>query len=146
MLPDLAVANYGTPGNARTGSVSVLLYDATAPGTFLNAVTYPLRARGEHLAIGDLNEDGTPDLVLANGAGHGKVWGLISILFQDPVIPGTFLPAKQYEGIFQASSVAVGDLDGDNLNDIAVADEGIRIRFQDPASPGEFLSLVRVDN
>jgi len=40
--------------------------------------------------------------------------------------------------------VAIADLNGDNLLDIALADEGVRILFQIPGHPGTFRSPILV--
>ena len=40
--------------------------------------------------------------------------------------------------------VTIADLNGDNLLDIALADEGVRILFQIPGQPGTFRSPILV--
>jgi hypothetical protein len=94
------------------------------------------------VAIGDLNDDGRPDLAAASGIWDGD--GFVSLLFQDPATPGAFLPTVNLEIDFQVVSVAIGDLNEDTLNDLAVADWDVYIRFQDPANPGSFLPRLRV--
>jgi hypothetical protein len=143
-LLDVIVANEGTPSNPDTASVSVLLQDPAHPGSFLAPANYPTGARSQDVAIGDLNGDGKPDLVVAN-AGALSTTGSVSVLLQDPGRPGVFLPAVNYAGVLQPLSVAIADLNGDGKPDIAVADGDIAtILFQQPGVPGKFLPPVKV--
>ena len=63
--PDVAVACEGLPGSP--GAVSVLLQSASAAGTLLTAVHYPGGYGPMGVAIADMNGDGKPDLVIADG-------------------------------------------------------------------------------
>ena len=140
---DLAIANLGTPADPNTASLSVLLNNAASPGSFLAASNYATGARSESVAVGDLNGDGKLDVVVAN-AGLLGTTGSVSVLFQNPIAPGTFLPAVNRPGTTQPLGVAIADLNGDNLLDIALADEGVRILFQIPGQPGTFQSPIQV--
>jgi FG-GAP-like repeat/FG-GAP repeat len=145
-LPDLAVANLG-PGLDGTGSagVSVLLQDAAHPGSFLAPVTYATQARAIDVAVGDLNGDGKPDLVVAN-LGPAPT-GSVSVLLQDPAHPGVFLSATSYGGFGQPLSVAIADLNGDGHPDIAVADStSATIMLQNATAPGTFAAAAQVGN
>jgi hypothetical protein len=140
--PDLVVANYGSPSAPATANLSVLIqeHDPTLRGTFRTAVNYQTVPLSEEVGIGDLNEDGKPDLVVANSDGR------ISVLMQSAT-PGIFLPhndldAGQSPGV--AIGLAIGDLDQDGLNDIAVADGRALIYFQNPAAPGTFMPRLIV--
>ncbi|RQR23996.1 VCBS repeat-containing protein [Burkholderia sp. Bp9143] len=143
-LLDAIVANEGTPTNPDSASVSVLLQDPAHPGSFLAPTNYATGARSQDVAIGDLDGDGKPDLVVAN-AGRLSTTGSVSVLLQDPGRPGSFLPAVNYAGVLQPLSVAIADLNGDGKPDIAVADADIAtILFQQPGAPGKFLPPVKV--
>ncbi len=145
-LPDLVVANLG-PGTDRMGSpgVSVLLQDVAHPGHFLPPVTYATQASAVDVAVGDLNGDGKPDLVVAN-LGPAPT-GSVSVLLQNPALPGTFLSATSYAGFGQPLAVAIADLNGDGHPDIAVADStSATVMLQNAASPGTFAAAVQVGN
>jgi hypothetical protein len=145
-LPDLAVADLGAPADGSGSGVSVLLQDPAHPGSFLAPVTYATDFRPQDVAIGDLNNDGKLDLVVAN-AGHLFTTGSVSVLLQDPARPGVFLPAVNYAGVSQPLSVAIGDLNGDGRPDIAVADgSGATVLFQKSTAPGSFSPPVQVGN
>jgi hypothetical protein len=136
--PDLAVANYGTPSDPSKANVSVLIqeHDPALRGTFQAAVNYQTGSRSEDVAIGDLNNDGLPDLAVANSGGS------ISVLLQSST-PGVFLPRDNLDA-GTPSGVAIADLNEDGLNDLAAADGGAKVRFQNPAAPGSFLPAVLV--
>ena len=112
-VPDLVTANYH--GN----SVSVLL--GVGDGTLRPGVDYATAtgAATSNLAVGDLDGDGTPDVVATNPAlgsfsqFMGRTDGTLSPAVNVPV------------GIVDASgpfSAAIGDFDGDGRDDVAVAD------------------------
>lgn len=141
--PDLAVANLGSPSDGGTTSVSVILQNPLVPGNFLAATNYPTGFGSQSVAIGDLNGDGRLDLAVANAGSLGST-GSISVLLQDPANPGTYLTATNYPGRSQPLSVAIGDLNGDGKPDLAVADGGASVLFQDQSRPGNFFNSVLV--
>jgi len=145
-LPDIIVANLG-PGSDGTGAagVSVLLQDAAHPGQFLAAVTYATAGSSVDVAVGDLNGDGKPDLVVANL--DPAPTGSVSVLLQDPSHAGVFLAASDYSGFGQPLGVAIADLNGDGHPDVAVADSTTAtVMLQDPSAPGTFSPPVQVGN
>jgi hypothetical protein len=105
--------------------VSVLL--GNGDGTFQAAVTYysggyePTSA-----AIGDVNGDGIPDLVVSNACSvagqncqNGLVDGTIGVLVGNG--DGTFQAVVSYDaGAYDANAVALGDLTGDGSLDVVV--------------------------
>src|SRR2546425_244962 len=66
------------------------------------------------LAIGDLNEDGKPDLAVANLSAN-----TVSVLLGNG--DGTFGAKTDYGTRSNPNSVAIGDLNGDGKPDLAVA-------------------------
>lgn len=141
-LPDLAVNNSGPADGSVPASVSVLLQDPATPGSFLPATNYINNMDlSSDLVIGDLNDDGRPDLAIAGFEGGD---GFVPLLFQDPAAPGAFLPTVNLEMDYLAKAVAIGDLNEDTLNDLAVADSEVYIRFQNLANPGTFFPRLSV--
>jgi hypothetical protein len=122
---DLVVADYCSgQGCDGYGEVSVLL--GNGDGTFQSAVTYSTGAYlAQSVAVGDVNGDGIPDVVVANTCetvGQYSCFyetGAVSVLLGNG--DGTFQPAAiSGSGGLGAYSVALGDLNGDGKLDIVV--------------------------
>lgn len=129
--PDLLLADY-------QGALIYLLASPTGDGTFQPAVA---RDAGDDascaLAVADLNGDGLLDVVVANAGPPG--WpGSEAIFFQDAAGGGALLSPVMYRGYVGPLSVAVGDVNGDGLPDLIIADGGPAVRIQDPATAGHF--------
>jgi hypothetical protein len=143
-FPDIIVANEG-PGSLGMGTsgVTVLLQNPAAPGTFLPPTTYATARGTVSIALADVNNDGILDIVTANRGGSPS--GTVSVLFQDSTRRGIFLTTHNYPALWEPLSVAVGDLNGDGVPDIAIAD-GARagVLFNSSATPGTFAAPIRV--
>jgi hypothetical protein len=103
-----------------SGSVSVLLAQGVA--TFSPQVSYAVSGEPRSISVGDLDGDGQPDLAIA------------TIAAGQPFQPGTVVVMRnQGGGVFGTSAgyatgnspvaVAVGDLNGDGLMDLIVANQ-----------------------
>lgn len=127
------------------GYAVVLLQNPVPADGFSPPVRHDTGNDPDFLLVGDIDGDGKPDLVVADQTPSAKGEGTnsISVLLQDPGNPGVFLPAANYPGISQPLSVAIADLNGDGNADIAVADGGALIYYQDPVRHGIFFSPVR---
>jgi hypothetical protein len=93
---------------------------------FANAVDYGSGGIGPaSVAVADVNGDGKPDLIVANGCASsncGNTSGIVSVLLGNG--DGTFQTAVTYNsGGFDAISVAVADVNGDGKPDLIVANE-----------------------
>jgi hypothetical protein len=144
---DIAVANQ------TNSTVSVLLNNHDGTGTFAPAVSYSTSAPGAahpfSLAAGDLNGDGFADIVMANYGAAGAASTKVSILYNDPANPGTFMPAVTLDvGDGYIASVKLASLKGDGLLDIITANESsnptgtVTVLLQDRNNPGTFLAPV----
>ena len=114
---DLAVTNYssGTLGD----TVSILL--GTGGGTFGSQTTFASGLGPVSVAAGDFNEDGLPDLAIANASSASAFNGgsTVSILLN--LDGGTFGSPTPFTVGQQPELVAVADLNGDGHLDLAVA-------------------------
>jgi len=119
---DVVLAGYLA---GRDGAVAVLL--GKGDGTFQAPVAYSTGAGGvgESVAIADLNGDGYADLVVASecltpGCSHGASPGGVSVFLGNG--DGTFQTPLDYgSGGWDATSVAIADLNGDGYPDLAVS-------------------------
>ena len=114
--PDLAVANYSS------NTVSVLL-NTTATGattpSFPAKVDFPTGTNPDSVAIDDINEDGKPDLVVAN-EGSNTVSVLLNTTVTGATTP-TFATKADFSTAMNPESVAIGDVNADGKPDLAVA-------------------------
>jgi len=129
--PDLLVANLCADINCTTnGIVSVLL--ANGDGTFQTAVTYNSGGLlAFSVAVGDVNLDGRPDLLVANlcGVNSSCSQGSVGILLGNG--DGTFQKAVNYfSGGGAPMSVAAADVNGDGRPDVVVENQSTVSNFQ----------------
>ena len=123
---DLAVTNQGEPSNGQGSSVSVLL--GKGDGTFSAATNYAVGTGPTSVAIGDFNNDGVADLVVANQGDRSGPDGTpvpdtrISILIGHG--DGTFAAAQNLTVGNGPTAVVVSDFNGDGNADVAVALQG----------------------
>jgi hypothetical protein len=129
-----AVAVVGSDVASRTPYIDVYLSGSN--GTYAAPVHYTIPANDDSIIAADLNGDGLPDLV---GFDSIDTTGQIPILSNDPAHPGTFVKAQTLTAGGPVGTLAVGDLNGDGLADIAVAaGSEIDVFTQQSAAPGTF--------
>lgn len=111
--PDLVVADVGNSATtADDASVWMLLNDR---GRFLSPLRLAVEpVRPWDVAIGDVSGDGRPDIVLADSLPPGRG---ATLLVQDAGV--TFRPPALIPLPGDATRVALGDVDGDGLGDLA---------------------------
>jgi hypothetical protein len=118
---DLIVADYGTPGTANSGGVSVLL--GNGDGTFQKAVFTPTGSQPLYIVARDFNGDGRMDIALASDyVANFTTGGSVDVLLGTGT-GGFSLPVHYVIGALP-SSLAVGDFTGDGKLDVAVAGSG----------------------
>ena len=114
---DLAVANLSS------NNVSILL--GNGDGTFRPALNSPAANYPKSVAVGDFNGDGIQDLAVADAGRISRAGSYpsgVSILLGTGM--GTFLTQTFEVGTPSLSSIAVGDINGDKIQDLVVTDEG----------------------
>ncbi len=112
---ELVVANYDS-GNGN--SLSIFRNTSSNPGSiaFASRIEVTTGLRPRHVAAGDLDHDGKIDLVVANATDN-----TISLLRNTSVSGSlSFEDKVDFATGNQPWSVAVGDLDDDNKNDVIV--------------------------
>jgi Ca2+-binding RTX toxin-like protein len=117
--PDLAVANI----NSNTASI---LLNTTATGaatpTFSSQVTFTTGTNPFSISIDDINGDGKPDLAVVN-VGSDTASILLNTTATGAANP-TFSSQVTFTTGAGPISVSIGDINGDNKPDLAVANSG----------------------
>ncbi|MBW3623880.1 MAG: VCBS repeat-containing protein [Armatimonadetes bacterium] len=113
-IPDLVSANPGYLLFGHRGDVSVLI--GTKGGQFRPAVQYLAGVSPNSVSIGDFNNDGKPDMNVANRGSRD-----MSVLFGRG--DGTFEPAINYPLEMTPDSLTVGDFNNSGGTDLAVLDK-----------------------
>jgi hypothetical protein len=138
-LPDLLIA---------ADTVMVALQNPDAPGTFLPPVTLYTNPSTSGptafvaIATGDLDGDGTPDLVVADETSVRALYLVpgatptvrsSAVLLTNAVVPNA-----------GATAVAVADIDGDGRQDVIVLDPALKavgVLLQSPVAAGQWLPV-----
>ena len=113
--------------NTEGNNVTVLL--ANGKGGFTEAVGSPF-ACGDNpfgIAIGDVNADGKLDLAIINSPGsmaEGSGRNGMTVLLGDGKGKFTMMKGSPYESGKIPNRIAIGDVNGDGVNDIVTSDNG----------------------
>ena len=113
--PDIVTANYGA------STLSVFQNNST-PGniTFSSQVVLPAGSGAVNVAIGDLDGDGMPDLVVPNyGAGTLSVFRNL-LTAGGAITTNSFAARVDLPGLNQPYPIALGDMDGDGKLDLVL--------------------------
>ena len=123
--PDLIVTHWCPACDVNDDAVvSVLL--GKGDGTFEAAQNYDSGGWARSVAVGDMNRDGKPDLLVANDSATGCLsGGAVGVLLGNG--DGTFQTVRTYcsgRG-FHAFAVSLGDVNGDGRLDVVAANQCI---------------------
>ncbi|HYO09285.1 MAG TPA: FG-GAP-like repeat-containing protein [Tepidisphaeraceae bacterium] len=115
-IPDLAMALFGAVPGGQNNGVAVLL--GNGDGTFQAARTFTAGTRPSSIAIGDMNNDGRPDLVTANGGfqnlGGSNDFSLLINQGDGNFASGVSIPSGELP-----NDVVLADFNGDGALDVA---------------------------
>jgi hypothetical protein len=109
--------------NLDGASVTVLLSDGRRGFTPAPGSPFPAGGKPFGVAIGDVNGDGRLDLVVGNWGGHPEdsSFDAVNVLIGDGKGAFSPLPGSPLRAGRAPARVAIGDLNGDGIGDIAVA-------------------------
>lgn len=114
-------------------------------GTFANNFTEPYANGPIKAVIADLDGDGKPDVIFADGSGQ-SISILRNISTPGSLTPNSFAPRVEIPGAFSNSGdpwwVQVADIDGDGKLDIIVGDRGAGsvLVYRNISTPGSLTS------
>ena len=136
--PDIVVTN------CSSNTISVLCNTST-PGTvsFSKKIDFQTGSLPRNVAIGDLNDDGKPDIVVSNTNSQN-----ISV-FQNQSQVGVISFAKRIDYPTEGNPrrISIGDIDGDGKPDVAVANlaSGCLTVFHNSSTIGAIVLTGRVN-
>jgi hypothetical protein len=130
-LNDVVAIQFDWPSNYDNGPLSI--YYQTASGLLKSPETIDPAVRICSVAIGDINNDNKDELITA-GISYNEQDGYLSqiiIMYQDPESGQLGSRQEITLNFGSAEKIAVGDINGDGRNDLAVsAFYGIALFFQ----------------
>jgi Tfp pilus tip-associated adhesin PilY1 len=132
---DLAVASADSHG----GGLNILL--GNGDGTFQSPVCYPAGPFPVTVAVADLNGDGNPDVVVESPFIYSGGNGSVAVLLGNG--DGTFQPYMSYAAGMVPNSVAVTDLNGDHILDLATGTTGSIVAVLLGNGDGTFQKAIR---
>jgi hypothetical protein len=120
-----------------TGGASVSILLQSSPGVFV-AAQIPVVDGARRVAIGDLNQDGIPDVAVVSIVCQDLYTpSRVSVLLQSAASRGQFTAPVVYTGPDPGSFIAIGDMNGDGRNDLVV-ETGPSVLLQSASAPGIF--------
>jgi hypothetical protein len=120
------------------------LYDSTGALKLNSAVFGPEAIGGVRVAVGDVNGDGTPDLIAGTGPGSRS-----EVRILDGRTGEIIFSAQPFGEFTGGVFVAAGDIDGDGLADFAVSPDesgGPRVVVYNSRNRGQVASFFAIDD
>lgn len=121
--------------DGSSGTVSVLI--GVGDGTFQPAQSWPAGANPVDVAVADMDQDGKPDIVVANATVN-----TVSILYEKSFTPttATFSAPKAFPAGSQINALAAGDVDRDGFPDVVTVGGNLAVLRND--GKGGLLPIV----
>lgn len=115
---DLVVSNYSTTTNSITVFRNASSLGIVSVGSFDTGVTFDTGSNPAGIAIADIDGDGKPDIVVANGNFSVSIFR--NMCSPGSITAGSFSAKVDIMASTSPYDVAIGDLDGDGKPDLAV--------------------------
>jgi FG-GAP-like repeat/FG-GAP repeat len=147
----VAIADMNGDGLADIVSAdfNVSLFVQTSPGTF--AAPISLYTNGANwVTLGDLNGDGATDVALTDSVGVKVLMHTGAASSTTFAAPMTVFTQSPNFNVVGGNIIAIGDVDGDGLNDLVITDPGpaggmataVYVLLQSSATHGTFLTPI----
>ncbi|MBL7850121.1 MAG: VCBS repeat-containing protein [Cyclobacteriaceae bacterium] len=138
--PDLAIAN--ELGNSVSVLENVSVAGTLEVASFSAAVNFAVDVGPTKISIGDIDGDGSQDIITANLGTSNTVSILRNILTGGPINPAAFASAVHFTTAGPNNSVELADLNGDGKIDIATAMPSVSPEIavlQNASTPGNLV-------
>jgi hypothetical protein len=133
---DVVVVDAGEEGAPETAAVAFVFQSSETPRSFEVGLVLPADEGAVQVQVGDLNADALDDVAVIGETRAAFIYR------QEVSAPGSYLPPQRIALAKLPSALAIGDVNGDGLQDLAVAQwalrHGAQVFPQNPEAPGEF--------
>lgn len=139
---DAVAADAGNAPAGGVGAAAVRWWRQTATGVF-NAQLQAVADGARRVLVRDLDQDGRLDLAAISIVYQTQANSTrITVLLQSAVTPGSFNVSQVWQGPYNASFIAAGDVTADGRPDIVV--DGPVVYPQSGSQAGSFLAAINL--